>query len=69
MKTTLTQDQMEQLNSLIEETIVPALLEDGICEPDMSDVDKDSNVYDEVYEERTTNLYVEAIKYINNNLN
>ena len=68
MKTKLTQDQIERLNALIEETIIPALMED-ICFPDMTDTDEDKDIYDEVYEERSTTLFVESINYLKNNLN
>jgi hypothetical protein len=68
MKTNLSLNQEAQLNDLISETILKALYEDGICEPDMSDIAKDSCVYDEVYSERNEMLVNKAIAYIKNNL-
>ena len=68
MKTKLTLNSEAQLNDLISETIMKALYEDGICEPDMSDLDKDSTVYDEVYTDRQEMLVNQAIVYIKNNL-
>lgn len=67
--TKLTLNSEAQLNDLINETILKALYEDGICEPDMSDLDKDSSIYDEVYSERQELLVNQAIVYIKNNLN
>ena len=66
MKTKLTHEQLEQLDNLIAETILPALYEDGICEPDMEDVEDNEN--DDVYEDRKNVLYVEALNYLKNNL-
>ena len=66
--TKLTLNSEAQLNDLISETIMKALYEDGICEPDMSDLDKDSTVYDEVYTDRQEMLVNQAIVYIKNNL-
>ena len=66
--TKLTLNSEAQLNDLISETIMKALYEDGICEPDMSDLDKDSTIYDEVYTERQEMLVSQAIVYIKNNL-
>jgi hypothetical protein len=67
-KPKLTQDQIEQLDNLISETILHALQEDGICEPDMSDMDEEDDCYDDCYEDRMNVLYVEAIKYLKNNI-
>jgi hypothetical protein len=67
MKTQLTQDQIDELDHLIEFTILPALQED-ICNPDMSDMDEDDDNCDNVYEDRMNVLYVEALKYLRNNL-
>ena len=66
MKTKLSAEQLKQLDDLIEHTILPALYEDGICEPDMSDIEDDENDY--VYEDRKNVLYVEALNYLKNNL-
>ena len=69
MKTKLTSEQIEQLDNLISETILPALQED-VCLPDMSDMfmEEDQEDFDNVYEDRTNVLYVEALNYIKNNL-
>lgn len=67
MKTTLNQTQIDQLNHLLEFTILPALQED-ICIPDMSDMTPTYQNYDYVYEDRTQVLYVEALNYLKNNL-
>jgi len=69
MRNDLSLNQEAQLNELISETILKALYEDGICEPDMSDTAKDSCIYDEVYSERNEMLVNKAIAYIKNNLN
>jgi len=66
MKTKLSTEQLKQLDDLIAETILPALYEDGICEPDMSDVEDNEN--DDVYEDRKNVLYTEALNYLKNNL-
>jgi len=66
MKTKLSTEQLEQLDNLIEHTILPALYEDGICEPDMEDVEDNEN--GDVYEDRKNVLYVEALNYLKNNL-
>ena len=71
MKTKLSPEQIEQLDNLIAETILPALYEDGICEPDMGDVediDEEETRYDDVYEDRKNVLYAEALNYLKNNL-
>jgi len=67
--TKLTDAQKQQIDDLIVNTIVPALMEDGICEPDMSDkdVDKDKD-FDEIYGDRLDVLYGEALTYLRNNL-
>ncbi len=67
MKTKLTSEQIEQLDNLISETILPALQED-VCLPDMSDMEEDQEDFDNVYEDRSNVLYVEALNYIKNNL-
>jgi hypothetical protein len=64
----LTEEQLEQLQSLIEETILTALSEDGICEPDMSDVEKNHVAYDNVWCDRHEELMEQAIKYLKNNM-
>lgn len=69
MKTTLTDDQIEQLQNLIDETILPALSEDGICEPNMDDVDEGHPTYDTVWSDRREALVDAAIKYLKNNIN
>ncbi len=69
MKTKLSTEQLEQIDNLIEQTILPALVEDGICEPDMSDAKNlDSDEYDNLYQDRLQVLYVEALNYLKNNL-
>ena len=62
----LSDKQIEQLDNLIEFTILQALYEDGICDPDMSDV-KDED-YDDVYQNRKEALYNQALTYLKNNL-
>jgi hypothetical protein len=72
MKTKLTDEQKQQIDDLIANTILPALYEDGICEPDMGDVeeiDEEETRYDDFYEDRKNILYVEALNYLKNNLN
>ena len=64
----LTDDQIEQLQNLIEETILPALSEDGICDPDMSDIDEEDPTYDAVWCDRHEALVDAAVKYLKNNL-
>jgi hypothetical protein len=56
MKATLTQEQKEQLLSLIHETIIPAIHEDVIGD------------YEEEDEDKAMDLYYEAIEFISNNL-
>jgi hypothetical protein len=63
--TKLTDAQKQQLDDLIEHTILPALYED-VCEPDMEGVEDNEN--DDVYEDRKNVLYVEALNYLKNNL-
>ncbi len=67
MKTTLNQTQIDQLNHLLEFTILPALQED-VCIPDMSDMKEEDENYDHVSDDRTQVLYVEALNYLKNNL-
>ena len=69
MKTKLSDEQKQQIDDLISETILPALYEDGICEPDMSDVDEDHPTYDDVHQDRMNVLIIEALNYLKNNLN
>ena len=69
MKTKLSDEQKQQIDDLISETILPALYEDGICEPDMSDMDEDHPTYDDVHQDRMNVLTIEALTYIKNNLN
>ena len=64
----LTEEQIEQLDNLIHETILPALREDGICEPDMSDIHEDEPVYDNVWLDRSEKLIEEAIAYLKENI-
>ena len=68
MKTKLTDAQKQQLDDLIEHTILPALYEDGICEPDMDDVPKSFSNWEDFYEDRKNVLYAEALNYLKNNL-
>ena len=67
MKTKLNQTQIDQLNHLLEFTILPALQED-VCIPDMSDMNEEDENYDPVSDDRTQVLYVEALNYLKNNL-
>ena len=66
-KTKLSQTQIDQLNHLLEFTILPALQED-VCIPDMSDMNEEDENYDHVSDDRTQVLYVEALNYLKNNL-
>ena len=66
-KTKLNQTQIDQLNHLLEFTILPALQED-VCIPDMSDMNEEDENYDHVSDDRTQVLYVEALNYLKNNL-
>ena len=68
MKTKLSTEQLKQLDGLIEHTILPALLEDGICEANMSDVPKSNSNWDDICEDRMNVLYDEALNYLKNNL-
>jgi hypothetical protein len=65
MKTKLSQEQIHLLDSLIENTILPALQED-ICIPDMKDVSEEG--YPLVFEDRAHVLYRQAINYLRDNL-
>ena len=67
MKTKLTPEQIEQLDQLISETILPALQED-ICLPNMEDMDEEHPCFDDNYEDRSNVLFVEALNYLKNNL-
>jgi hypothetical protein len=67
MKTKLTQDQLERLDNLITQTILPALQED-VCIPDMSDYSKNNSDWDDVCGDRMEVLYGEALNYLKNNL-
>ena len=67
MKTKLNQTQIDQLDRLLDFTILPALQED-VCIPDMSDVSKNNSDWDDICEDRTQVLYVEALNYLKNNL-
>ena len=67
MKTKLNQTQIDQLDRLLDFTILPALQED-ICNPDMSDMNEEDENYDHVSDDRTQVLYVEALNYLKNNL-
>ena len=63
----LTPEQIEQLDNLITETILPALYED-VCIADMTDVSKNDSDWDSICEDRMNILYVEALNYLKNNL-
>jgi hypothetical protein len=65
--TKLSQEQIEQLDQLISETILPALQED-VCIPNMEDMDEEHPVFDDTFEDRSNVLFVEALNYIKNNL-
>jgi hypothetical protein len=65
MKTRLSEDQIDKLESLIESVIIPALQED-ICIPDMKDVSEEAYPY--VFDDRACTLYREAVNYIRTNL-
>ena len=63
----LSQDQLKRLDDLIEQTILPALQED-VCIANMDDVPKSDPNWEEICEDRTAVLYVEALTYLKNNL-
>jgi len=65
--TKLSQEQIEQLDQLISETILPALQED-VCIPDMGDMDEEHPAFDDTFEDRSNVLFVEALNYLKNNL-
>lgn len=65
--TKLTQEQIEQLDNLISETILPALQED-ICIPNMEDMVEGHPCFDDTYKDRSNVLFVEALNYLKNNL-
>jgi len=65
--TKLSQEQIEQLDQLISETILPALQED-ICLPNMEDMDEEHPGFDDTFEDRSSVLFVEALNYLKNNL-
>ena len=68
MNIKLTQNQIDQLDNLISQTIIPALYEDVCVDPDMSDMVEDHPCFDDTYQDRLNVLYVEALTYIKNNL-
>ena len=68
MKTKLTDSQKQQIDDLISETILPALYEDGICEPDMSDMVEDHSCFNDTQQDRMNVLIIEALNYLKNNL-
>lgn len=68
MNTKLTQNQIDQLDGLISQTILPALYEDICVEPDMSDMVEDHPCFVDTYQDRLNVLFVEALTYIKNNL-
>ena len=63
----LSREQLKQLDDLIEQTILPALQED-VCIANMDDVPKSDPNWEEICEDRTAVLYVEALTYLKNNL-
>ena len=68
MNTKLTDEQKQQIDNLISEAILPALYEDGICEPDMSDMVEDHPCFDDTHQDRMNVLIIEALNYLKNNL-
>jgi hypothetical protein len=65
--TKLSDTQKDQIDNLIQYTILPALQED-VCVANMDDVPKSDSNWEEICEERMNDLYVEALKYLKNNL-
>jgi hypothetical protein len=65
--TKLSDTQKDQIDNLIQYTILPALQED-VCVANMDDVPKSDSNWEEICEERMNVLYVEALKYLKNNL-
>jgi hypothetical protein len=65
--TKLSDTQKDQIDNLIQYTILPALQED-VCIANMDDVPKSDSNWEEICEERMNDLYVEALKYLKNNL-
>ena len=66
--TKLNDTQKDQIDNLIQNTILPALTEDILIVNVMDDVPKSDSNWEEICEERMNNLYVEALKYLKNNL-
>ena len=67
MKIQLSDTQKDQIDNLVD-NLLNAINEDGVCEPDMSDVKEGDSSYDNVYEDRSNLLYLEALNYLKNNL-
>jgi hypothetical protein len=62
--TKLTEEQIDKLDDLIGNNIIPEL--ENICIPNMDGVSKEGYAY--VFEDRVQTLFVEAKKYLKNNL-
>ena len=67
MKTRLSNKQIEQLDDLID-GLVHAITEDGVIEPDMSDIQADHPDYNNICEDRMNLLYIEALAYLKNSI-
>lgn len=63
----LSDNQKDQLDNLID-GLMCALTEDGVCEPNMSDINAEDPAYDHVFEDRMNLLYVEALQYLKNSI-
>jgi hypothetical protein len=69
----LSQEQLEQLDALINETILPTLQQGGnvtgislqhFINPDMSDIQEEALDYDDIWNERSEELLQETTNYI-----
>ena len=60
--TQLNEDHKEQLDNLVDETIMSAIMEDLVV--DMDDKDEDDEDFEEEYERREMQLNKEAVEYV-----
>jgi len=67
MKIKLSDKQIEQLDDLID-GLVHAITENGVIEPNMSDIQADHPDYNNICEDRMNLLYLEALDYLKNNI-
>jgi len=60
--TQLNEDHKEQLDNLVDETIMSGIMEDLVV--DMDDKDEDDEDFEEEYERREMQLNKEAVEYV-----